>query len=375
MDRLGYDVADAAADLPGATLDPRNLFVDFPVKQTFQITEGAKRQFNRNRHDHGIVSPRQHGPHSKRVGGLCADSERKTRAQIGLLQIEQFELKVESATVAAERAVGGDHTMTGNNNRDGIAVVRHADGAECMRMRDGLGDVAVGASLAVRDVEQGAPALQLKIGAAEVQWEGEVLAITVEIFVEFAEPGSEGFGGLLPGLIVAFGGLATVELEFEQAAGGESEDQGAYGGSGAGEVDGFHGVVIKDSAIMRPGLKSWPQRFFRPFGAEYSRHLPTACAVGFNLAPLRGCFTPNVEETKKASCFHGRLVRLGGERFYFGGCCWSVGVAAGAVDDEANCSRLFFRRLISTRPPEIRLGLVVVSPAVACTGALPMPTR
>jgi len=96
-------------------------------------------------------------------------------------------------------------------------------------MRDGLGDVAVGASLAVRDVEQGAPALQLKIGAAEVQWEGEVLAITVEIFVEFAEPGSEGFGGLLPGLIVAFGGLATVELEFEQAAGGESEDQGAYG--------------------------------------------------------------------------------------------------------------------------------------------------
>src|SRR6266436_3183321 len=66
MDRLCYDVADAAADLPGIALDPRNLIVDFPVKQTFQITEGAKCQFNRNRHDHGIVSPRQHGTHPKR---------------------------------------------------------------------------------------------------------------------------------------------------------------------------------------------------------------------------------------------------------------------------------------------------------------------
>src|SRR5580765_8026309 len=62
MDRLGYDVADAAADLPGIALDPRNLIIDFRVEQTFQITEGAKRQFNRNRHDHGIVRPRQHGP-------------------------------------------------------------------------------------------------------------------------------------------------------------------------------------------------------------------------------------------------------------------------------------------------------------------------
>src|SRR6266481_4902188 len=124
-------------------------------------------------------------PPQERVGGLCADSERKTRAQIGLLQIEQFALDVESATVSAERAVGGDHTMTGNNNRDGITVVRHADGAECMWMRDGLGDVAVRASLAVRDVEQGAPALQLKVGAAEVEGEAEVLAIASEIFVEF----------------------------------------------------------------------------------------------------------------------------------------------------------------------------------------------
>jgi len=47
-------------------------------------------------------------------------------------------------------------------------------------MRDGMGDIAVRASLAIRNVEQGTPALQLKIGAAQVQWEGEALAIAVE---------------------------------------------------------------------------------------------------------------------------------------------------------------------------------------------------
>src|SRR5882724_187213 len=226
------------------------------------------------------------------------------RAQIGLLQIEQFALDVESATVSAERAVGGDHTMTGNNNRDGITVVRHADGAECMWMRDGLGDVAVRASLAVRDVEQGAPALQLKVGAAEVEGEGEVLAIASEIFVEFAEPGGEGVGGFLPRLVVAFGGLAAVELEFEQAAGGESEEQGAYGGSGAGEVDGFHGRGDKDSAKWAEELGL--QLFFRPFGAEsipvtYPRLAPWALLLRRFAAVLR----PSSRKQKKPPVFTG----------------------------------------------------------------------
>src|SRR6266849_7217240 len=130
--------------------------------------------------------------------------------------------------------------MTRNNDRDGIAVVRHAYGTKRVRMPDGLGNVAITASLTVRDVEQGAPALQLKIGAAQVEWEREVLAIAVEIFVEFTEPGGQGIGGFLPCLAVAFGGLSAIEFEFQQAAVREGEEQGACGGSGAGKINGFH---------------------------------------------------------------------------------------------------------------------------------------
>ena len=45
----------------------------------------------------------------------------------------------------------------------------------------------------------------------------------------------------------------------------------------------------------------------------------------------------------------------------------------GGTGGSEACSRLFFRRLTSTRPPVIRLGLA--SLAEAGVGALPMPTR
>src|ERR1700720_4451149 len=58
---------------------------------------------------------------------------------------------------------------------------------------------------------------------------------------------------------------------------------------------------------------------------------------------------------------------------YFAGAAWSWVAGAGAVVVEARVSRSFFRRLISTRPPLVRL--VLASSALAdCTGALPMPT-
>jgi len=55
--------------------------------------------------------------------------------------------------------------------------------------------------------------------------------------------------------------------------------------------------------------------------------------------------------------------------YFAGAACWSV---AGA-EPEARVSRLFFRRLISTRPPLVCFAFV--SAASAGTGALPIPTR
>src|SRR5258705_5160892 len=62
LDRLAHDIPNAAADFQGIALDPRSFFVEFPVKQPFEITERAKRHFRRDGNDHGIVGPRQHGP-------------------------------------------------------------------------------------------------------------------------------------------------------------------------------------------------------------------------------------------------------------------------------------------------------------------------
>jgi hypothetical protein len=52
--------------------------------------------------------------------------------------------------------------------------------------------------------------------------------------------------------------------------------------------------------------------------------------------------------------------------------CW-LAVVAGPEELLESCSRSFFSRLISTRPPLMRL--VLASSSVPATGALPMPTR
>src|SRR6266849_3558561 len=80
---------------------------------------------------------------------------------------------------------------------------------------------------------------------------------------------------------------------------------------------------------------------------------------------------------KKDSRFHGRLSFVSGEDYCYFGCCWSA-VGAGVLLVDASCSRLFFKRLISTRPPVMRFGFGAVSvpeEAATGTGALPMPTR
>ena len=57
---------------------------------------------------------------------------------------------------------------------------------------------------------------------------------------------------------------------------------------------------------------------------------------------------------------------------YFGCCCWSE-LVAGAEELLESCSRSFFNRLISTRPP--LMCLVLAFSSAPATGALPMPTR
>ena len=58
---------------------------------------------------------------------------------------------------------------------------------------------------------------------------------------------------------------------------------------------------------------------------------------------------------------------------YLGCCCWSIVEVAGAEELLESCSRSFFSRLTSTRPPLMCLPFSFSS--APATGALPMPTR
>src|SRR5258708_5599704 len=115
--------------------------------------------------------------------------------------------------------------MTRDDDRNGIAVVRHPDRAESTRMPNRVGDVAVAARLAVRDIQQRTPALQLEIRAAEVEWKRKLLAMPGKIFFELAKPRLESGGRFLPGLIPAFSRLAAVEFQPHQAARGNGQQE------------------------------------------------------------------------------------------------------------------------------------------------------
>ena len=66
--------------------------------------------------------------------------------------------------------------MTWNDDRDGIPIVGHADGAACLRVADGFGDIAIAPGLAVWNFEQGTPACDLKFGSAQIQGNRELVA-------------------------------------------------------------------------------------------------------------------------------------------------------------------------------------------------------
>src|SRR5215470_853257 len=91
----------------------------------------------------------------------CQRSRQRT------FQFKQLAFHVEAPAVAAERTVRGDYTMARHDNRHRIPVVGHAYSTEGFRLANGPGDIGVGPGLAVGNVEQRVPALQLKRSAAQ----------------------------------------------------------------------------------------------------------------------------------------------------------------------------------------------------------------
>ncbi len=110
----------------------------------------------------------------------------------GLLEIEQFAFEIEAAAVSTERATGGDHPVAGNDDRDGVAVIRHADGAIGVRVADDLSNVAIAARFAVRNFQQRPPAGELEICSAKIEGVRELAPLAREVFIELTQVRRDG---------------------------------------------------------------------------------------------------------------------------------------------------------------------------------------
>jgi len=99
-------------------------------------------------------------------------------------QIEKLALDVEATTIAAQRTARSDYAMARDDDGDRIPVVRHAYGAESLRVPDGARDVGVAAGLTIRDGEERLPARTLKICAAQIERNRELTALAREILAQ-----------------------------------------------------------------------------------------------------------------------------------------------------------------------------------------------
>jgi len=87
--------------------------------------------------------------------------------------------------------------MAGDDNRDRVAMVGHADGTKCVRLAYGACDVCVGARLSEGNRQQRAPAGKLEICAAKVEREVEPAPLASEILFDLACVKSHRAGGIL----------------------------------------------------------------------------------------------------------------------------------------------------------------------------------
>src|SRR6266849_8997975 len=98
-----------------------------------------------------------------------------------LLEREQEPLAVHPAAVASQAAVGADHPMAGDHDRDRVPAVCQADCAGGRRLADPSGQIAVGDGLAVRDRLQRRPHATLELRAVEGERQVEAGQLTAEI--------------------------------------------------------------------------------------------------------------------------------------------------------------------------------------------------
>src|ERR1700688_3141178 len=93
-------------------------------------------------------------------------------------QFQQLALHLEPAAVTAETTIGRNHAMARHDDGDRVAIVGHAHRTKRVRLAYCAGNLSVAARFSIGDREQSAPAGKLEIGAAQIEWEGELTPVT-----------------------------------------------------------------------------------------------------------------------------------------------------------------------------------------------------
>src|SRR5215470_9557437 len=142
----------------------------------------------------------------------------RQRTGQGAFQFQQLPLGIETSAVAAERAVRGDDTVTRNNYRNRISVVRHPDGAERLRFAHGARDVCIRARFAIGNVQQCPPALHLEWSSTQVEREPELAAFACKVVLQFVRVGLDFLRGMRPAdALLLRRELSTTEFQRDQA--------------------------------------------------------------------------------------------------------------------------------------------------------------
>ena len=113
------------------------------------------------------------------AGGRLLNRERA-------FQRQQFALDVESPAVAAQRSIRGNHPMAGNNDGDGIPIIRQPHSPEPLRTAHRASDVGIGAGLAIGDGQQRIPAGKLKGSSAQLERNSKLATLAGKVLAQFA---------------------------------------------------------------------------------------------------------------------------------------------------------------------------------------------
>src|SRR5579859_965587 len=111
-------------------------------------------------------------------------------ARVALMREQPF-FALQAAAEARQRAVGTDDAMTGNDDGNGIASIREADGARAVGIANALGELTIAPGFAEGYFCELAPHPLLKFAALHFQGQIEFAPSARKIFFQLAHGGRE----------------------------------------------------------------------------------------------------------------------------------------------------------------------------------------